>query len=81
MQYLYDVSRKTVVTYDDTYSLTDKATFAKNSGLAGAFTWSLDQASRSRSHLSTVCSSLLTRITTMPYRTPSGRAWAFDRGF
>ncbi|KAI0713211.1 glycoside hydrolase superfamily [Fomitopsis betulina] len=41
--YLYDVSRKTVVTYDDTYSLTDKATFAKNSGLAGAFTWSLDQ--------------------------------------
>ncbi|KAG6853846.1 hypothetical protein C0991_000840 [Blastosporella zonata] len=33
----------TVVTYDDTYSLADKAQFAKNNGMAGCFTWSLDQ--------------------------------------
>jgi len=41
--FIYDTARKTVVTYDDTTSLTDKAKYAKNSGLAGAFTWSLDQ--------------------------------------
>ncbi|TFY53141.1 hypothetical protein EVJ58_g9619 [Rhodofomes roseus] len=41
--FIYDTARKTVVTYDDPSSLTDKATFAKNSGLGGAFTWSLDQ--------------------------------------
>ncbi|CDO77188.1 Glycoside Hydrolase Family 18 protein [Trametes cinnabarina] len=41
--YLFNTSRKTVVTYDDTYSLGDKATFAKQNGFAGCFTWSLDQ--------------------------------------
>ncbi|KZT70279.1 glycoside hydrolase family 18 protein [Daedalea quercina L-15889] len=41
--FLYDTSRTTVVTFDDPSSLIDKATFARNSGLAGAFTWSLDQ--------------------------------------
>ncbi len=41
--FLFNTSRKTVVTYDDTYSLGDKALFAKQNGMAGAFTWSLDQ--------------------------------------
>jgi chitinase len=43
VQFLFNTSRKTVVTYDDTYSLGDKAAFAKNNGMAGCFTWSLDQ--------------------------------------
>ena len=34
-----------MVTYDDTYSLADKAAFAKQNGMAGCFTWSLDQVS------------------------------------
>ncbi|KAH9939318.1 glycoside hydrolase family 18 protein [Epithele typhae] len=41
--FLYDTSRKVVVTYDDTWSIGDKATFAKQNGMAGCFTWSLDQ--------------------------------------
>ncbi|KAF7421003.1 hypothetical protein PC9H_011522 [Pleurotus ostreatus] len=41
--FLYNVSRRTVVTYDDTWSLGDKALFAKQNGMAGCFTWSLDQ--------------------------------------
>ncbi|KAE9391168.1 glycoside hydrolase [Gymnopus androsaceus JB14] len=41
--YLFNTSQSTVVTYDDTFSLGDKATFAKTSGMAGCFTWSLDQ--------------------------------------
>ncbi|KIP06174.1 glycoside hydrolase family 18 protein [Phlebiopsis gigantea 11061_1 CR5-6] len=41
--FLFDVARQTVVTYDDTYSLADKAAYAKSSGMAGCFTWSLDQ--------------------------------------
>jgi len=41
--YLFNVAKQTVVTYDDTYSLGDKAIFAKQSGMAGCFTWSLDQ--------------------------------------
>ncbi|KAM5542384.1 hypothetical protein V8D89_003843 [Ganoderma adspersum] len=41
--FLYNSSRKTVVTYDDTWSLGDKALFAKQNGMAGCFTWSLDQ--------------------------------------
>ncbi|KAK0189411.1 hypothetical protein F5146DRAFT_625638 [Armillaria mellea] len=41
--YLYNTAQTTVVTYDDTWSLADKATFAKNNGMAGCFTWSLDQ--------------------------------------
>jgi hypothetical protein len=45
-QFLFNTSRKTVVTYDDTYSLGDKAAFAKSNGMAGCFTWSLDQVSR-----------------------------------
>lgn len=41
--FLYNTSQKTVVTYDDTWSLGSKASFAKSSGMAGCFTWSLDQ--------------------------------------
>ncbi|KAF8900156.1 glycoside hydrolase family 18 protein [Gymnopilus junonius] len=41
--YLYNTSQDTVVTYDDTWSLSDKASFAKSNGMAGCFTWSLDQ--------------------------------------
>ncbi|KAF8658413.1 hypothetical protein AX16_001965 [Volvariella volvacea WC 439] len=41
--YLFNTAQQTVVTYDDTWSLADKAKFAKQSGLAGCFTWSLDQ--------------------------------------
>ncbi|EPQ50562.1 glycoside hydrolase family 18 protein [Gloeophyllum trabeum ATCC 11539] len=41
--FLFNTSRSTVVTYDDTYSLGDKAAYAKQQGMAGCFTWSLDQ--------------------------------------
>ncbi|KAJ7578635.1 glycoside hydrolase family 18 protein [Mycena floridula] len=41
--FLFNTSQKTVVTYDDTFSLGDKAAFAKANGMAGCFTWSLDQ--------------------------------------
>ncbi|KAF7297934.1 Glycoside hydrolase family 18 protein [Mycena chlorophos] len=41
--FLFNTSQATVVAYDDTYSLTDKATLAKDNGMAGCFTWSLDQ--------------------------------------
>ncbi|KAJ7741500.1 glycoside hydrolase [Mycena olivaceomarginata] len=41
--FLFNISQKTVVSYDDTYSLSDKAAFAKSKGMAGCFTWSLDQ--------------------------------------
>ena len=41
--FLYNTTRKVVVTYDDTWSLGDKALFAKQNGMAGCFTWSLDQ--------------------------------------
>jgi chitinase len=42
-QFLYDTKMDTVVTYDDTYSLGDKAAYAKSQGMAGCFTWSMDQ--------------------------------------
>ncbi|KAF9027394.1 glycoside hydrolase [Hymenopellis radicata] len=41
--FLFNVSKKTVVSYDDTHSLSDKADFVRNSGMGGCFTWSLDQ--------------------------------------
>ncbi|KAJ7072790.1 glycoside hydrolase family 18 protein [Mycena amicta] len=41
--FLYSTSKTTVVSYDDTHSLADKAAFAKSKGMAGCFTWSLDQ--------------------------------------
>ncbi|KIK66384.1 glycoside hydrolase family 18 protein [Collybiopsis luxurians FD-317 M1] len=41
--FLFNTSQSTVVTYDDTFSLGDKATFARQNGMAGCFTWSLDQ--------------------------------------
>ncbi|KAF9819455.1 hypothetical protein IEO21_02063 [Rhodonia placenta] len=41
--FLFDTSRTTVVTYDDTYSLADKAAYVHNQGMGGCFTWSLDQ--------------------------------------
>jgi GH18 family chitinase len=31
------------VSYDDTWSFAEKVKFAKQSGMAGCFTWSLDQ--------------------------------------
>ncbi|EKM76188.1 hypothetical protein AGABI1DRAFT_108941 [Agaricus bisporus var. burnettii JB137-S8] len=41
--FLFNQSRRTVITFDDTYSLMDKAKFARESKMAGCFTWSLDQ--------------------------------------
>lgn len=41
--FLYNTSARTVVTYDDTYSLNSKAVYAREAGLAGVFGWSLDQ--------------------------------------
>ncbi|TFK29162.1 glycoside hydrolase [Coprinopsis marcescibilis] len=41
--FLFNTSQQTVISYDDTWSLTDKAKFARDSGMAGCFTWSLDQ--------------------------------------
>ncbi|KAJ7287158.1 glycoside hydrolase [Mycena rebaudengoi] len=41
--YLFNTAQSTVVSYDDTFSLTDKAAYAKAQGMAGCFTWSLDQ--------------------------------------
>ncbi|KZP30284.1 glycoside hydrolase family 18 protein [Athelia psychrophila] len=41
--FLHDTSRQTVVTYDDTVSLADKAAYAKSVGMGGCFTWALDQ--------------------------------------
>ncbi|KAJ6497662.1 glycoside hydrolase family 18 protein [Mycena sanguinolenta] len=41
--FLFNTAQQTVVSYDDTFSLSDKAAFAKSSGMAGCFTWSLDQ--------------------------------------
>ncbi|KAF9033206.1 hypothetical protein BJ165DRAFT_1598876 [Panaeolus papilionaceus] len=33
----------TVVTYDDTYSIASKTQYAKQAGMGGCFTWSMDQ--------------------------------------
>ncbi|KAF5376668.1 hypothetical protein D9615_007899 [Tricholomella constricta] len=41
--FLFNTAQRTVVTYDDTWSLADKARFAKQNGMAGCFTWSLNQ--------------------------------------
>ncbi|GLB44487.1 putative glyco_18 [Lyophyllum shimeji] len=41
--FLFNVARKTVVTYDDPFSIASKTQFARRSGMAGCFTWSLDQ--------------------------------------
>ncbi|KZV96514.1 glycoside hydrolase family 18 protein [Exidia glandulosa HHB12029] len=41
--FLYNTSQSTFVTYDDTFSLADKASYAQSKGMAGCFTWSLDQ--------------------------------------
>lgn len=41
--FLYNQARTTVVSYDDTWSLAEKVKFAKKSGMAGCFTWSVDQ--------------------------------------
>ncbi|KAF7297935.1 Glycoside hydrolase family 18 protein [Mycena chlorophos] len=41
--FLYSKTQTTVVCYDDTHSLADKAAYALSSGMAGCFTWSLDQ--------------------------------------
>ncbi|PCH40730.1 glycoside hydrolase family 18 protein [Wolfiporia cocos MD-104 SS10] len=59
--FLFDTARTTVVAYDDTYSLGDKASYAKSAGLAGCFTWSLDQ---------------IFRITIMSCKMSYGLVWA-----
>lgn len=41
--FLFNIARTTVVTYDDPRSIASKTQFAKSSGMAGCFTWSLDQ--------------------------------------
>ncbi|KAJ6593440.1 glycoside hydrolase family 18 protein [Mycena capillaripes] len=41
--FLHNKTQKTLVSYDDTSSLGAKAAFAKAKGMAGCFTWSLDQ--------------------------------------
>ncbi|KAF8181050.1 glycoside hydrolase family 18 protein [Pholiota molesta] len=41
--FIYNTERTTVVSYDDTYSIESKTKFAKKSGMAGCFTWSMDQ--------------------------------------
>ncbi|KAJ7686545.1 glycoside hydrolase [Mycena rosella] len=41
--FLFNTAQQTVVSYDDTFSLSDKAAFAKSKAMAGCFTWSLDQ--------------------------------------
>ncbi|KAJ7099549.1 glycoside hydrolase family 18 protein [Mycena belliarum] len=41
--FLFNTAQSTVVSYDDTFSLGDKAAFAKSKSMAGCFTWSLDQ--------------------------------------
>ncbi|KAJ7125146.1 glycoside hydrolase family 18 protein [Mycena epipterygia] len=41
--FLFNTAQQTVVVYDDTFSLSDKAAFAKSKAMAGCFTWSLDQ--------------------------------------
>lgn len=45
---MFNTAKTTVVSYDDTDSLADKAKFAKQSGMAGCFTWSLDQVGPTR---------------------------------
>ncbi|PPR01818.1 hypothetical protein CVT24_001682 [Panaeolus cyanescens] len=41
--FVYNPSRTTVVTYDDTYSIASKTQYARKAGMAGCFTWSMDQ--------------------------------------
>ncbi|KIY48965.1 glycoside hydrolase [Fistulina hepatica ATCC 64428] len=41
--FLYSQERRTVVSYDDPTSLGAKARFARSQGMAGCFTWSLEQ--------------------------------------
>ncbi|KAK7057589.1 glycoside hydrolase family 18 protein [Favolaschia claudopus] len=41
--FLYSREQHTVVSYDDTSSLEAKSSLAKSKGIAGCFTWSLDQ--------------------------------------
>ncbi|KAJ3513946.1 hypothetical protein NLJ89_g2657 [Agrocybe chaxingu] len=41
--YLFNVKQRTLVTFDNTRSLAAKVQFAKQNGMAGCFTWSLDQ--------------------------------------
>ncbi|KAJ7496882.1 glycoside hydrolase [Mycena latifolia] len=41
--FLFNTAQQTVVSYDDTFSISDKAAFAKSKAMAGCFTWSLDQ--------------------------------------
>ena len=43
LKFIFNTARTTVVSYDDTYSIASKARFAKKSGMAGCFSWSMDQ--------------------------------------
>ena len=42
-KFIFNTARTTVVSYDDTYSIASKTRFAKKSGMAGCFSWSMDQ--------------------------------------
>ncbi|KAF6750396.1 glycoside hydrolase family 18 protein [Ephemerocybe angulata] len=41
--FVWNKQRQTVVSYDDTYSIGSKAKYVRDVGMAGCFTWSLDQ--------------------------------------
>jgi GH18 family chitinase len=82
MQFLYNTARTTVVTYDDTYSLGDKAAYAKSSGMGGCFTWALDQAGLTLYHFAEnidggfLCA--CNRTTVPPFNQPFAPNWEFD---
>lgn len=43
LKFIFNTAQTTVVSYDDTYSIASKTRFAKKSGMAGCFSWSMDQ--------------------------------------
>lgn len=62
-----------MVTYDDTYSLGDKAAYAKSSGMGGVFTWSLDQVcDHNTINAWQLTGELLVRTMAIPCRMPFG---------
>ncbi|KAI0684997.1 glycoside hydrolase superfamily [Cytidiella melzeri] len=52
--FLFNTSRRTVVTYNDTYFLNNKAAYAKQVGMASTMTWLLDQPQANGYTLQTV---------------------------
>jgi GH18 family chitinase len=70
------------VTYDDTYSLGDKAAYAKSAGMGGCFTWALDQvcsASRSDTEDDVTDICCIRRMMVLPFSQPFAQDWEFDR--